>query len=88
MELDEKLFLELCAKYEVEVIDGPGKNILVEDGVEKEITAPLLKEILTGKSSSEDEHKDFCNFIAEKFNSEILNIKGTDDYEENYLIAC
>jgi len=88
MKFDEKLFLELCAKYDVEVIDGPGKNILVENGIEKEITEPLLKEILTGKLSFEEEHEGFCNFIAEKFNSEILNIKGTDDYEENYLIAC
>lgn len=88
MKFDEKLFLELCAKYDVEVIDGPGKNILVENGIEKEITEPLLKEILTGKSSFEEEREGFCNFIAEKFNSEILNIKGTDDYEENYLIAC
>ena len=46
---DEELFLELCDKYGVEVFNGKGKNTLTENGIEREITPSLLKEVLAGK---------------------------------------
>lgn len=49
---DEKLFLEVCKQYNVEVVEGKGNNTILINGEEKELTPELLKEILIGKRST------------------------------------
>ena len=49
---DEKLFLEVCKQYNIEIVEGKGNNTILSNGEEKELTPELLKEILIGKRST------------------------------------
>lgn len=47
--MNTKLFLKLCGQHGIEVINKPGKNSLIEGGIEYELTDELLRSILTNK---------------------------------------
>ena len=80
---DEDLFLKLCNKYGVEVTEGKGENVLMENDIEQIITPEFLLEVLLQRHNEQIPKK---NLVEDKENKVIVvSIQRDNDFTQLLL---
>lgn len=77
---DEKLFMSLCEKYQVEMSDKYSKPMLKVGNSVVELTADLMKDVLLGKQEQ-------TSFSYKTSKSRIVSRYSTE-FNEDLATAC